>query len=151
MPAPKTLPELTELIRRLGARDSDAWASSQIEEGIPQLACFLCLRQAWRQVVREDACDWIEEEIERSLNGPDDPFATVGHALTGLRAKGSSTGSMARVVASLGMSSNEDDLANFHQIELTAVHPSEVRFADSAGSCVVTLERREPRDLRAAP
>lgn len=90
MPAPETLPELTELFRRLGAPDPEAWASSQIEEGIPQLARFLFLRQAWRQVVREGACDWIEQEIERSLNGPDEPFAAVGHALTGLRAKGAS-------------------------------------------------------------
>ncbi len=38
--------ELTELFARLGARDPEKWARSQIKEGIPQLARFLFLRQA---------------------------------------------------------------------------------------------------------
>lgn len=50
--------ELTELFRRLGARDPASWARSQLREGIPQLARFLFLRQAWRHVVREDGPSW---------------------------------------------------------------------------------------------
>ena len=38
--------ELTELFRKLGARDPSAWARSQTSEKIPQLARFLFLRQA---------------------------------------------------------------------------------------------------------
>jgi hypothetical protein len=43
--------DLADLFRRLGARDPDTWARSQCQEGIPQLARFLFLRQAWRQIV----------------------------------------------------------------------------------------------------
>jgi len=40
--------ELAALFQKLGARDPDHWARSQVEEGVPQLARFLFLRQAWR-------------------------------------------------------------------------------------------------------
>ena len=46
---------LTALFEKLGARDPDDWARSQIEEGIPQLERFLFLRQARRQIVPADA------------------------------------------------------------------------------------------------
>src|SRR5262249_25800627 len=46
--------ELTELFRKLGADDPAGWARSQIREGIPQLARYLFLRQAWRQVLGPD-------------------------------------------------------------------------------------------------
>jgi hypothetical protein len=52
--------ELTELFRRLGARDPAAWARSQRQEGIPQLARFLFLRQAWKQLVGRDSPAWAE-------------------------------------------------------------------------------------------
>jgi hypothetical protein len=40
------LQELTELFARLGAPRPESWARSQLEEGIPQLARFVFLRQA---------------------------------------------------------------------------------------------------------
>ena len=42
--------ELTEIFRKLGAEDPEDWARSQIREGIPQLARFLFLREAWRSI-----------------------------------------------------------------------------------------------------
>ena len=44
------------IIGRKGTKrnDPESWASSQVEEGIPQLARYLFLRQAWGCVVRED-------------------------------------------------------------------------------------------------
>src|SRR5262245_12222892 len=52
--------ELADLFRKVGASDPEGWARSQIEEGIPQLARYLFLRQAWRQVVSEDDASWID-------------------------------------------------------------------------------------------
>lgn len=80
--------ELSALFRRLGARDPDGWASSQIDEGIPQLARFIFLRQAWRNVVSEDDPAWIDRSIEATRARPDEPFAGVGHALASLRKRG---------------------------------------------------------------
>jgi len=80
--------ELTSLFRKLGARDPEGWARSQVREGIPQLARFLFLRQAWRHVVSEDDSAWIDSFIERAGTHPDEPYAGVGHALKNLRARG---------------------------------------------------------------
>jgi len=62
---------LTALFAKLGARDAESWAQSQIEEGIPQLQRFLFLRQAWRNVLEEHSTDWIERHIEEFERYPD--------------------------------------------------------------------------------
>jgi hypothetical protein len=82
------LDQLTALFRRLGAGEPEAWARSQVAEGIPQLARFLFLRQAWRTLAREDDTSWIDERITRAKQHPDEPFAGTGHALARLRARG---------------------------------------------------------------
>ena len=80
--------KLTALFRKLGACDPEGWARSQIEEGIPQLARFLFLRQAWRAVVDDGDAAWIEQAIGRAETHPDEPNAAVGHTLRKLRARG---------------------------------------------------------------
>jgi hypothetical protein len=90
--------ELAAMFRRLGARDPEGWARSQVEEGIPQLARYLFLRQAWRQVVKEGDSGWIEASIERAQTHPDEPYAGVGHALTKLRALGTTDEEITDVV-----------------------------------------------------
>jgi hypothetical protein len=86
-----TKDELTVLFRKLGARDPEGWARSQNEEGIPQVARFLFLRQAWRNIVPEDDGSWIEANIARSEQHPAEPYAGVGQALKKLRARGATT------------------------------------------------------------
>jgi hypothetical protein len=80
--------ELTALFRTLGATDPEDWASSEIEEGIPQLHRFLFLRQAWRMIVNEDDPSWIGRLIQSAEASPNQPYAGVGHALKKLRARG---------------------------------------------------------------
>ncbi len=63
MSIPDNLPELTALFEKLGARDPQGWASSQVNEGIPQLHRFLFLRQAWSQVIAEDSVGWVDYHI----------------------------------------------------------------------------------------
>jgi hypothetical protein len=82
------LTQLTKLFDELGAHDPEGWARSQIEEGVPQLARYLFLRQAWRSVVPEGDSSWIDAAIERAKNHPDEPYAGAGLALARLRAKG---------------------------------------------------------------
>ena len=83
-----TKSELTALFRKLGAPKPAEWASSQISEGIPQLARFVFLRQAWRQVVDENDSSWIDNVIQNSERSPEAPHAGIGHALKKLRALG---------------------------------------------------------------
>jgi hypothetical protein len=62
--------KLTELFAKLGARDPAGWARSQTKEGIPQLARFLFLRQAWRCVVPPGDETWVERELKTPQNKP---------------------------------------------------------------------------------
>ena len=79
---------LTALFRKLGARNPEGWAGSQIREGIPQLTRFLILRKLWSYVVDETDTAWIDRWIASSEAGSQEPFAGVGHALRSLRARG---------------------------------------------------------------
>ena len=84
----KDIERLTALFQKLGARNPLGWASSQVSEGIPQLARFLFLRQAWRHIVPEDDHAWIDASIEASKRRPDAPYSGVGLALQRLREAG---------------------------------------------------------------
>jgi hypothetical protein len=82
------LEELTDLFRKLGARDPEGWARSQHDEGIDQLARFVFLRQAWKGVVSPDDMSWIDRTIENVKARPSDPGAGIGPALERLLAAG---------------------------------------------------------------
>jgi hypothetical protein len=80
--------ELTELFRKLGAPDPEAWAASQVEEGINQLGRFLFLRQTWREVLGENDVSWIQGQIGISEQNPSAPCSGIGPALQRLLEKG---------------------------------------------------------------
>ena len=82
------LDTLAEVFRKAGAPDPESWAASQLEEGIPQLARFLFLRQAWKYVADEGNHDWINASIGAFENNPERPFSGVGRALASMTAKG---------------------------------------------------------------
>lgn len=75
------LERLTEIFRSLGANEPEAWATSQINEGINQLGRFLFLRQAWRRVLAEDDHSWIDAEISLSRKSPKAPGSGTGESL----------------------------------------------------------------------
>jgi hypothetical protein len=80
--------ELTAIFQKLGARDPESWARSQILEGINQLARFLFLRQAWGLIVNDDDASWIQSQIKHAEANPQEPYAGVGLALKTLRSLG---------------------------------------------------------------
>jgi hypothetical protein len=85
--------EIAQLAKRfevLGAPDPAGWAASQVREGIPQLARYLFLRQAWRSIVDENDTAWIAASITASRRDPNGPYAGVGQALARLKAIGAS-------------------------------------------------------------
>ena len=65
--------EWTERFRALGARNPEGWARSQIEEGIPQFARYIFLRQAWRSIIPDGDTSWIKPQIEAAEGRPRDP------------------------------------------------------------------------------
>jgi hypothetical protein len=83
-----SLKRLTEVFRRLGAKDPEGWASSEIEEGLPQLATYVFLRQAWTNVADENDDSWIDRLVEQSNEKSNQPCAAIGPALKRLLAKG---------------------------------------------------------------
>jgi hypothetical protein len=87
--------ELTELFRKLGARDPAAWARSQINENIPQLARFLFLRQAWKLVVTDNDSSWIR--ALRQID-PDKPGGEAGPAIARLLAAGGREDDLTKLV-----------------------------------------------------
>lgn len=72
----------------MGAVDPEGWARSQVQEGIPQYARFVFLRQMWQNVVREGDTSWIETEITQAERRPRDPGASVGPILKRMIAAG---------------------------------------------------------------
>jgi hypothetical protein len=76
--------KLTHLFEVAGANDPQSWAKSEVDEGIPQLARFLFLRQAWRQIVAEADVTWIDREMQLSKRSPDAPGSGLGHSLSRL-------------------------------------------------------------------
>lgn len=88
MTIPDDIKELAALLAKLGAPDPESWAHSQVNGGVPQLARYLFLRQAWRSIVSEDDSYRIDRAIQHAESGPEQPYAGAGHALRSLRAKG---------------------------------------------------------------
>lgn len=90
MPSSNPIDDLAERFRQLGAPDPRAWAESQVREGIPQLARFLFLRQAWRLVASETDPSWISAWKASAEREPDAPYAGAGHAIKRLKTLGAS-------------------------------------------------------------
>ena len=91
------LEKLTSIFAKLGADDPESWARSQIDEGIPQLARFLFLRQAWKLIIDEDDEKWID--IYRAPAAkPNEPGAGIGPALNRLLSSGANKKDITEVV-----------------------------------------------------
>ena len=95
---------LAKKLAALGAPDPHGWAESEVLEGIPQLARFVFLREAWKNIVSEDDPSWIADQIARAEEHPVAPLAGIGHALRRLKARGASDEDLAEVVR--GMQAN---------------------------------------------
>lgn len=90
--------QLTEHFRALGAFDPESWASSQIEEGIPQYARLVFLRQAWLSIIVDGDTSWIELQIQMAERGPRQPGGGIGPALKRMLAAGVTREDIAEVV-----------------------------------------------------
>jgi len=94
----KEIQQLTAHFRLLGAFDPESWARSQVEEGIPQYARLVFLRQAWQGVIADGDASWIEPEIQESERHPRQPGAGIGPALKRMLAAGVSREDIVEVI-----------------------------------------------------
>lgn len=96
MPLPTDLDGLAALFRKLGADDPEAWARSQVNEGIPQLARFVLLRSMWDATARDPS--WIDRAINARPRRDDDPGSGLGPAVQRALAAGASRDDLHEIV-----------------------------------------------------
>jgi|SRR6476661_1903839 len=91
-PAPHTdTPEvlaLTEIFRRAGAAHPEAWARSQVHEGVNQLARFSFLRTISETWLPENATNWIETQRQIPTTADTPPGTPLSSAVRELLTKG---------------------------------------------------------------
>lgn len=80
--------ELVDVLRRLGARSPESVAAGAEGRTAAELGRYAFLRQAWRQVLRDDDTFWINDLIVEAEQRPGAPFAGAGRALKELRSNG---------------------------------------------------------------
>jgi hypothetical protein len=95
---PAELERLTAQFRAMSAPNPERWARSQIEEGKPQFARFVFLREAWNSVIKDGDTTWIESSIAESERRPTDPGAGIGPALKRILESGADPADLAVVV-----------------------------------------------------
>lgn len=96
--ATSELQALTAQFRAWDANDPEAWARSQLEEGIDQYGRLVFLRGAWEGVVAERDHGWMDSALARAKRRPDEPGAEAGLALGRLLAAGVRRDDLAAVV-----------------------------------------------------
>jgi hypothetical protein len=93
--------ELADIFRQLGADDPDAWASSEVNEGIPQLARFLFQKGAWDRIVSNDELSWIDRLIANVPPESNAPFSSAPHSIRRMLQAGVSYSDIASLVRSM--------------------------------------------------
>jgi|SRR5580658_1826065 hypothetical protein len=86
---------LKDIFVKLGARNPDDWARSQINDGTPQVARFLFLRQAWRLVISENDEHWVQAGAKVDSAAPG---GALGSALRRVLAQGVSEVDLTTIV-----------------------------------------------------
>ena len=97
-PTSEDLLRVTEQFRIMGAFDPESWAKSQLEEGVPQYARLVFLRQAWTNIISEGDTSWIDPVIHAAELRSRDPGAGAGPALKRVLAAGASREDIAEIV-----------------------------------------------------
>jgi hypothetical protein len=81
--------DLVEAFRAMGAADPEGMASSQLDDGVPELHRFAFLKRLWDQVVNPGDTKWIGQTVDQAAAlGEDDPQAAAGPALRRILAAG---------------------------------------------------------------
>src|SRR5262245_28308759 len=96
---PEELEQLTQVFRRLGASDAPSWARSQLEEGIPQLAYFVFLKNAWQEILDEqNANQWFDGVLAVGAERPKWFYGQLARALQPVLARGVPRAELAAII-----------------------------------------------------
>ncbi|MDI9635348.1 hypothetical protein QM565_06045 [Geitlerinema splendidum] len=100
---PEDLAQLAAIFRELGADEPERYANSQLAEGIPQLALFVFLKQAWSAIVDEQDTSWIESYINwgKEERVSKTFWSNLSHSLELMREKGVEDADIATVVQTM--------------------------------------------------
>lgn len=95
----QSLARLTAVFRRLGADAPEEWASSEVEEGIPQLGHFVFLKQAWQSVIDEKQPNtWFNQVARNGKRDASSIWGQLSRALQALLSAGVTREQLARVI-----------------------------------------------------
>lgn len=75
------LNSLKEIFRQAGAKNPEMLASSQINEGINQLARFSFLKTITSEWLKEEEVNWVDNQIEFNYSNPGEPCSQLPKAL----------------------------------------------------------------------
>jgi hypothetical protein len=92
--------ELAAIFRELGAPEPEAWAASEIDEGIPQLARYAFLKGAWDRIASDDDLSWIDNVIANVPPESSDPYSGAAHSMRRMIQAGVSKSDIAQLVRS---------------------------------------------------
>lgn len=93
------LQKLSQVFRDLGATNPESFASSQLQEGIPQLAHFVFLKQAWENIIDLENIDlWFDHIAQLAEEYPRGLPRQIAEALTPIISKGVSREEIAKLI-----------------------------------------------------
>lgn len=90
--------QLAEVFKQAGADDPEGWASSEVNEGINQLARFSFLKAITSQLLKEDDLDWIDNRIKFNYSQPTESCSQIVPAMEEMIGKGVSRESIVDLI-----------------------------------------------------
>ena len=95
-----SIEQLTKHFATMGAHDPEGWARSQVQEGIPQWARFVFLRQLGLGLVKQGDATWIDQRLAAEAKYRHIPDK-IGPAVARMRAVGVSSQDLTEVVRAM--------------------------------------------------
>lgn len=129
--------ELTQIFENLGAPNPSEWATSQMTEGIPQLARFLFLKGCWDSVSDSIDGDWIEARLNSVPSTGNKPFDGMTHAIRRMLQCGVSRDDLTELVRCAKVEMMHDILYQMDDSEIVAGNKRYVNW------CLMLLDSEE--------
>lgn len=73
--------ELIVLLKSLGVHSPEEWVQYLPDDPSTDIARYIFLKQAWDSVAAEGKTEWIDKEVIRSEEYPNEPYAGLGVVL----------------------------------------------------------------------
>jgi hypothetical protein len=98
-PSPDDVRRLTKILKRLGATAPESLAGSQVSEGIPQLAYFVFLKQAWQAILEpQNSRQWFKALRQAAANFPEASLGKLSEMIDHFLALGATEKNLATLI-----------------------------------------------------